>query len=152
MTTHKERGFIVTGALELGIAAGAAGIAGAATGGSATGSSQAGTPAAFVANGSSHRPPNGAMGDPAQMSHGPGETLLTGAAAAKAKAAALAAVPGATVVRVETDSGPAAYEAHLRKSDGTYVTVKLDGSFHVTGTQSGFGAGGPPPGSGGGTA
>ena len=92
------------------------------------------------------------MGNPAQMSHGPGETLLTGSAAASAKAAALQAVPGATVIRVETDSGPAAYEAHLRKPDGTYVTVKLDRSFHVTGTQSGFGGGGPRPGLGGGPA
>jgi uncharacterized membrane protein YkoI len=68
--------------------------------------------------------------------------VLTGAAASKARAAALAAVPGATVIRVETDSDGAAYEAHLRKSDGTFVTVKLDKSYHVTGTQSGFGA--PP--------
>jgi hypothetical protein len=88
------------------------------------------------------------MANPAQMNHGPGETLLTGSAASKARAAARAAVPGATVIRVETDSGPAAYEAHLRKSDGSYVTVKLDSSFHVTATQSGFGAGGSPPGGG----
>ena len=134
MPTHRARGLIITGALALGIAAGAAGVAGAATGGS------------------SHRPPAGAIADPAQMRHGPGETLLTGSAASKAKAAALAAVPGATVIRVETDSGPAAYEAHLRKSDGTYVTVKLDRSFHVTGTQSGFGGGGPRPAPGGGQA
>jgi hypothetical protein len=124
--------WIVTGAVALGVAAGAAGVANAASGGSSTGPS------------SSHaRPP--AMGDPAQMSHGPGETVLTGSAAAGAKAAALGAVPGATVVRVETDSGPAAYEAHLRRSDGSYVTVKLDKGFHVVATQSGFGAGGPRP-------
>jgi hypothetical protein len=73
------------------------------------------------------------------MSHGPGETVLTGAAASRARAAARAAVPGARVIRVETDSGGAAYEAHLRKSDGTFVTVKLDKGFHVTGTLSGFG-------------
>ena len=58
-------------------------------------------------------------------------------------------MPGATVIRVETDSGPAAYEAHLRKSDGSEVTVKLDRTFHVTATQSGFGSGGPQPPSGG---
>jgi hypothetical protein len=76
------------------------------------------------------------------MAHGPGETLLTGDAAAKAKAAALAAVPGATVIRVETDSsGASTYEAHLKKSDGSYVTVELDSSFKVTGTESGFGGG-----------
>jgi glutamate 5-kinase len=75
------------------------------------------------------------------MSHGPGETLLTGSAASKVQAAALAAVPGAKVIRVETDSAGAAYEAHLQKSDGSYVTVKLDRSFKVTATQSGFGGG-----------
>lgn len=73
--------------------------------------------------------------------------LLTGTAAAKARAAALAAVPGATVIRVETDSGDAAYEAHMQKADGSYVTVEMDSSFHVTGRESGFG-GGPPPGTG----
>lgn len=33
----------------------------------------------------------------------------------------------------------AAYEAHLRKADGSYVTVKLDKAFHVTGRDSGVG-------------
>ena len=129
----KTRTWVVTGALALGAAAGAAGVANAASGGSSGGSPQGTAPPA-------------AMGNPARMTHGPGETLLTGSSASKAKAAALAAVPGATVIRVETDSGPAAYEAHMRKSDGSYVTVKMDSSFHVTATQSGFGAGGPPPG------
>jgi uncharacterized membrane protein YkoI len=55
------------------------------------------------------------------------ETLLTGDTAAKVKAIALAKVPGATVVRVETDAdGHAAYEAHLTKSDGTLATVYVD--------------------------
>ena len=83
----------------------------------------------------------GGGGNPATMSHGPGETLLSGSTASRAKAAALAAVPGAKVIRVETDSAGAAYEAHLQKSDGSYVTVKLDKSFHVTATQPGFGGG-----------
>ena len=80
----------------------------------------------------------GGGGNPATMSHGPGETLLTGSTASRAKAAALAAVPGAKVIRVETDSAGAAYEAHLQKSDGSYVTVKLDKGFHVTATQPGL--------------
>jgi hypothetical protein len=75
------------------------------------------------------------------MSHGPGETLLTGSTASRVKAAALAVLPVAKVIRVETDSAGAAYEAHLQKSDGSYLTVKLDRSFHVTATQSGFGGG-----------
>jgi hypothetical protein len=138
MLTNTARRWLVTGALALGVGAGAAGVANAAGGGSSNGSTTASPPAHTTGQ---KRP----AGDPAQMSHGPGETLLTGASAAKARAAALAAVPGATVIRVETDSGPAAYEAHLRKSDGSDVTVKLDRSFSVVATQSGFGAGGPHP-------
>ncbi|MGE5827011.1 MAG: PepSY domain-containing protein [Micromonosporaceae bacterium] len=75
----------------------------------------------------------------------PGETLLTGADAEKAKVAALKAVPGATVDRVETDAGGAAYEAHVTKSDGTKVTVKFDKDFNVTGVETGRGSGGPQP-------
>lgn len=130
------RTWAVTGALALGAAAGAAGIADAASGGSTQTPAQA---PAFAADGAPGQPPGAPGQNPARMSHGPGETLLTGASASKARAAALAAVPGATVIRVETDSGGAAYEAHLRKSDGSYVTVKLDKGFHVTGTDSGFG-------------
>ena len=80
--------------------------------------------------------------DPATMAHGPGETLLTGTTAAKVTAAAKAAAPGATIIRVETDAQGAAYEAHMKKADGSYVTVKLDKSFNVTSTVDGFG--GPP--------
>jgi len=79
--------------------------------------------------------------DPATMSHGPGETLLTDGTANRVRAAALAAVPGGTIIRVETDSAGSPYEAHVRKADGSIVTVKVDKNFKVTGTQSGFGAG-----------
>jgi len=42
----------------------------------------------------------------------------------------------------ETDSsGDATYEVHMKKTDGTYVTVELDSSFKVTGTETGFGPG-----------
>jgi hypothetical protein len=82
--------------------------------------------------------------NPATMTHGPGETLLTGDAAAKVTAAAKQAVPGATIIRVETDSDGAAYEAHMQKADGTFVTVKFDKSFTVTGTDAGFGGPGAP--------
>ena len=52
-------------------------------------------------------------------------------------------VPGATVIRAETDSsGDYPYEVHLKKSDGTYVTVELDSTFTVVKTVTGFG---PPP-------
>jgi hypothetical protein len=69
----------------------------------------------------------------------PGETVLTGADADKAKAGALKALPGATIDRVETDADGAAYEAHVTKSDGTRATVKFDKDFNVTATEDGMG-------------
>jgi hypothetical protein len=76
---------------------------------------------------------------------GPGETLLTGTTAEKVKAAAQAAVPGGTIIRVETDSAGSPYEAHVRKSDGTEVRLKIDSIFRVTSIESGP-PGGPPGG------
>ena len=87
------------------------------------------------------------MRDPTTVAHGPDETLLTGATASKVVAAAKAAEPGATIIRVETDSEGSPYEAHMKKSDGSYVTVKVDDSFKVTNTEDAFGGGphGTPP-------
>ncbi len=90
--------------------------------------------------------------DPTKGGHqanGITEQLLTGDTAAKVKAAALAANPGATFQRVENDAEGATYEAHILKSDGTAATVKLDASFKVTATETGGpgGAGGREPGS-----
>src|SRR4051812_31547365 len=143
MKGNPLRSWILTGALAVGAAVGAAAVANAASGSSSSGKGSGSFPS-FVANGAPAQPPP--LG---RNSHGPGETLLTGSAASKARAAALAAVPGGTVLRVETDSGPAAYEAHMRKADGTPVTVKLDSSFQTTAVQTGMGAGpgGPPSGS-----
>ena len=62
---------------------------------------------------------------------------LTGTTAAKVKAAALAKLPVATVLRVEKDGDGAVYEAHLTKTDGTHVTVKLDVGFSVTAVETG---------------
>jgi len=71
------------------------------------------------------------------------EKLLTGSDATEAEAAALAEYPGATIERVETDSD-GVYEAHIVTAAGDRVTVLLDDSFAVTGTQTG---GGGPGGS-----
>jgi hypothetical protein len=80
------------------------------------------------------------------------ETPLTGETAEKVRAAALAEVEGATVVRLETDGdGNAAYEAHLVRPDGTRVTVYVNREFEVVATEEGRGHGpgrgecGPPP-------
>jgi len=85
-----------------------------------------------------------------------GEKAESGTDLATLKAAALKAVPGGTVYRIETDADGATYEAHMTKADGTHVTVKFNKSFAVTAIQSGMGAGGPggpaggtPPGSSG---
>ena len=79
--------------------------------------------------------------DPSKGGHtanGITEELLTGDTATQATAAALAAVPGGTIQRVETDAEGATYEAHMTKADGSRVTVKLDGSFNVTSIEDGM--------------
>jgi hypothetical protein len=60
------------------------------------------------------------------------ETALTGTTAQKVRAAALAAVPGGTILRVETSRDGSSYEAHVRKADGAEVVVLMDKNFKVT--------------------
>lgn len=138
---NRRRSWIATAALATGLAVGAAGIAGAATGSSSSSSGTTSDTSATAPAAAPGAAADGTRPDPSTMTNGPGETLLTGDTATKVKDAALAAVPGATVIRVETDSGDAEYEAHLKKSDGSFVTVLLDSSFKVTSTESGFGPG-----------
>src|SRR5947208_3976013 len=95
-------------------------------------------------------PPQGQAPQGPHQANGKTETLLTGSDADKATAAALKAVPGGTIQRVETDADGDAYEAHMLKSDGTPVTVKLDSSFNLVRVEDGpsgggHGHGGPPP-------
>jgi hypothetical protein len=71
--------------------------------------------------------------------NGAKEELLTGDTAAKVTAAALAANPGATIDRVETDVDGATYEAHMTLADGSHVTVLFDANFAITGTETGHG-------------
>ena len=134
----RVRTWIITAAAALGVSVGVAGLAGAATDGSSTA-----TPAVAAATTTpgTTTPGTGTPPDPSTMKQGPGETLLTGDTAAKVTAAAKTALPGATVIRVETDSGGAVYEAHMQKADGTRVTLKFDSNFKVTATEDGFGSG-----------
>jgi uncharacterized membrane protein YkoI len=130
----------------VGIAAGAVvataiGANATTTGSGATGSATAGSGAAAAAATASNAPAPGR--NPADR-HGSqpvrgDEKPVSATIAAKLKAAALKAVPGGTVYRVETDSGDAAYEAHMTKADGTEVTVKFDKNFAVTGVEAGMG-------------
>jgi uncharacterized membrane protein YkoI len=62
------------------------------------------------------------------------ESLVSGAAAEQAKAAAQAAVPGATVREIERDTEDTAgssYEVELVQPDGSTVKVHLDANYKV---------------------
>ena len=130
--------------------AGAAGLlaAGAISGGvlastlSASASGSASTAAATMSSpaGQARTPgPGGAQ--PVR----PDEKSVSSATAATLRAAALKAVPGGTVYRIETDAGDAVYEVHMKKADGSLVTVKFDKNLKVTKVESGMGAGDPAP-------
>jgi uncharacterized membrane protein YkoI len=129
MTSEKRnrvRRVAATGAIVLGLVAGSYGVAAAASGNgsSSDGSTTQSAPAA--------PDPQNPWGG--QRS---GETPLTGDTLAKVKAAALAEVPNATIVRVETDAdGHAAYEAHVLKEDGTPATVYVDKQFDVVSVET----------------
>jgi uncharacterized membrane protein YkoI len=115
----------------------AAVIAAAALGGSVVANAATGT--TTTASGTAAQTQQAAaQRDPSKGGHqanGKTETLLTGDTAAKVEAAAKAKVPGATIERVETDADTgSAYEAHMRKADGSEVIVYVNSSFVVTGT------------------
>lgn len=113
------------------LALGGSALAGAASGGS-------GSTGNGGSNNSPARPHLGGPGQAGVPPQRPDETLLTGDTAAKVRAAALAKVSGGTIERVETDAdGNAAYEAHMTRSDGSRVTVYVNKSFEVVGTEAG---------------
>ena len=119
---------LATLAVAIGIAGGSYGIASAASGnGSNSTASSAAATSPVATQATPARPWGGQR---------PDETLLTGDAESKVRAAALAKVSGGTIVRVETDAdGNAAYEAHMTKSDGTPVTVYVDKYFNFVSVQ-----------------
>jgi hypothetical protein len=67
----------------------------------------------------------------------PQRAALASDVAARVKAAALAKVPGGTVLRTEA-GGPyrTAYHAHVRTSDGTRQIVLVDAGFQATAVQA----------------
>src|SRR5204863_975878 len=123
------------GAVLVGAALAGGAIGGTLINGSATAQTSTTVPAA----------PGGSF-DPTQGGHvgasGQKEVLLTGDTADKVKAAAQAAVAGGTIQRVETDAEGSPYEAHVTKSDGTHVAVKVDSSYKVTNVETDAGPGG----------
>lgn len=102
---------------------------------------QSPTPSTTSQNQQMASPPYQGQFDPSKGGHmgsnGKKEELLTGDTAEKVKAAALAAVSGGTVKRVETDAEGSPYEAHMSKADGSEITVKLDSNFKVTSIEDG---------------
>ncbi len=73
----------------------------------------------------------------------PDEKRVSSGTAATLRAAALKAVPGGTVYRIETDAGDGVYEVHMTKAGGSLVTVKFDKNLKVMKVESGMGAGDP---------
>ena len=124
--TRIGKAFTVT-AMVVGMSIGSYGIAFAASGSSQSAAAITTTQAQPAA------PPSGSPWGQQRSD----ETVLTGDAADKVTAAALAEVGGGTIVRVETDAdGHAKYEAHMTKADGTPVTVYVDASFDVVSVES----------------
>jgi hypothetical protein len=74
--------------------------------------------------------------------HEDAEKPVTGAAAAKAQAAAVKALGGGTAGAVTTDFPGTGYEVTVTKSDGSTVEVHLDSSFNVVQGPAGHGFGG----------
>ena len=128
-------GLVALGALALGGSA----IADAA---SSTGSSTTSSTAQTAPSGSGSQAPAGFSG-PAHgtAAHEDAEKPVTGAAAAKAQAAAVKAVGGGTAGPVTTDLTGSGFETTVTKSDGSTVEVHLDSSFQAF--QGPGGHGGP---------
>jgi hypothetical protein len=132
---HTLRKLALTAALAIGVAAGSYGIASAASG---SGSSSAAPSLPSIAAQAS--PPTAQQPWGGQRSD---ETPLTGDTKSKVEAAAKAELPGATIVRSETDAdGNAAYEVHMVQADGTPATVYIDKQFDVVSVRTGM-PGGP---------
>ena len=143
---------VIAGVAALGaLALGGSAIAGAATSSTASTSPQ-GAPSSQGAPRSQGRPPfNGPAHGTA--AHEDAEKAVTGAAAAKAQAAAVKSVGSGTAGAVTTDLTGKGFETTVTKADGTKVEVHLDSSYNVMQGPGGHGRppagqGGPPPAAG----
>ena len=126
------------------LAAGAIGggvLASALSASASTSTSTASASTVSSSSGGSARMPGPGGAQPVR----PDEKSVSSATAATLRAAALKAVPGGTVYRIETDAGDGAYEVHMKKADGSLVTVKFDKNLKVTKVESGMGMGDPAP-------
>ncbi len=135
---RKKRWAGAVGLLAAGVISG--GVLASALSASASTSAASGSTASSASSGDARTPgPGGAQ--PARS----GEKSVPSATAAALRAAALKAVAGGTVYRIETDAGDGVYEVHMTKPGGSLVTVKFDKNLKVTKVESGMGAGDPGP-------
>lgn len=118
------------------LATGAAAMAAVAAGGAALGNAATSHSTATTTTPATPAPSFPAHGSAA---HEDAEKPVTGDAAAKAKAAAVASVGSGTAGAVTTDLPGTGYEVTVTKSDGTTVEVHLDSSFTVLQGHGGFG-------------
>ena len=131
----RSAGLIAAGVIAGGVLAGTIG-ANAAT----SGSSGSGTSSATYGSSTAPAPPANALGAAPVRSD---EKQVTGTTATTLTRKAEAKVSGATAYRVESDAGDGYYEVHMRKSDGSAVTVKFDKSLTITAVEDGMGKGDP---------
>jgi hypothetical protein len=127
------------------LAVGGAAIAGAATSTStSTSSTSSSTPSASAPAGQhagSPGPGFTSANAPGTAAHEDAEKAITGQAAEKAQAAAVATISGGKAGAVTSDFRGGGYEVTVTKTDGSQVTVHLDSSFKV---QAGPPMGGRP--------
>jgi len=136
---RKKRWIGAVGLLAAGVISG--GVLASALSASASSTSAASSSTASSPSNGDARPPGPGGAQPVRSD----EKSVSSATAATLRAAALKAVPGGTVYRIETDAGDGVYEAHMTKADGSLVTVKFDKNLKVTKVESGMGAGDPAP-------
>ncbi len=133
------RSTLITGAAVAAAAVGGATIANAASSSTNSPSSSAARvvrPRALPAN----------MPRPGSSAHEGAEKAVTGAVAAKAKAAAVKAAGGGTAGAVTTNFTGNGYEVIVRKAGGSQVEIHLDSSFKAMprpGGPPGYGPGHP---------
>jgi len=125
-------GLLAAGAIAGGIVAGTMSANAADTSGTGTSTSSSAANEAPAQTGT--LPANNFSSSPVRGDESSVSSTL--AATLKQKAEAKT---GGTVYRVETDSGDATYEAHVKKSDGTLVTIKFDKNGNITAVEDGMG-------------
>src|SRR3954453_17546877 len=139
MSNRLKNGLLVV-SLMVSAALGAAALAGAASNGGSTTTTTPSTQAPSTLAPSAAPPANfPAHGTAA---HEDQEIAATGAAADKAKAAAVKYLGGGTAGEVTTDMSGTGYEVTVTKSDGTTAEVHMDSNLNVfQGGPGGFGHG-----------